>query len=99
MTKLRRLDPDLDRENCKRKNHGDWHHAMQAAARMNKRQTRRGGLVAAPYICPVCSGVHVGNLPGQDRRRGFKQEKQKALTPDLPAGRIRCLADALEFDA
>jgi hypothetical protein len=97
MTRRRRLSPGLDRENCQRKNHGDWHHAEIAARRMNKRRSRKDGLVAQPYICPVCGGVHVGNLPA-DRRKGMKVRKQQALEPPMPQVRVWCLADALELD-
>jgi hypothetical protein len=94
----RRLHPELDRENCQRKNHGDWHHALEAAARMNKRQSRRDGLVAAPYICPVCGGVHVGNLPG-DHKKGVRRQRAALDVPPLPPrGLVRCLDDALELD-
>lgn len=81
-------------ENCNRKNHGDWQHAIRSAKRLNRR--RRGTeltLVFAPYICVVCGGVHVGSLPHEPHRPRVDDG------PDVTMlRRVRCLADALVMD-
>jgi hypothetical protein len=44
-----------------------WHHAELAAKRTNRKRIK--DRYVAPFICPVCKGIHVGSQPKRINRK------------------------------
>jgi hypothetical protein len=45
-----------------------WHHAERAAKRTNRKRIK--DRYVAPFICPVCKGIHVGSMPKRIKGKG-----------------------------